>query len=139
VPNVVPSSSSTSIPTFSTIQTASVPSFPSQQQQSTNIAPTNRLPFTVPPPVMPPFNFTVPNPQQNYFQPIPPPVFTNPQQQQQQQAPFQFNPNAAHAFPTFAQQTSRASPHTPDNYSHSHDYDSTGHGHSHDQGHGHSH
>jgi hypothetical protein len=79
---------------------------------------------------MPPFNFSAPNPQQQYFQPIPPSVFTNPQQQQQQ-APFQFNPNVVNTFPTSVQQTSRASPYTHDNHGHSHECDGTGHSHNH--------
>jgi hypothetical protein len=82
---------------------------------------------------MPPFNFSVPNPQQNYFQPIPPSLFTNSQQQQQPPL-FQFNPNAVNAFPSTLQQTSRSSPYTHDNHNHSHESDGTGHGHSHDHG-----
>ncbi len=132
MPSGVPPSSSTSIPSFSTIQPPSAPFSFSQQQQATNIAPTDRLPPIFPSPIMPPFNFSAPNPQQQYFQPIPPSVFTNPQQQQQQQqAPFQFNPNVVNTFPTSAQQTSRASPYTHDNHGHSHECDGTGHGHSH--------
>jgi len=112
-PSAVPSNSSTSIPSFSTIQPPSVST--SQQQQSTNFVPTDRLPPTVPPPMMPLFNFSAPNPRQHYFQPIPPSVFTN-SQQQQQQVPFQFNP---HVFPP------------SDSHSHSHEHDGSGHGHSH--------
>ncbi len=114
-PSAVPSNSSISIPSFSTIQLPPVPT--SQQQQSINTAPTDRLPPTVPPPIMPPFNFSAPNPQQQYFQPIPPSVFTNSQQQQQQQQlPFLFNPIC---FPT------------SNNPSHSQENNGSGHGHNH--------
>jgi hypothetical protein len=66
---------------------------------------------------MPPFNFSAPNPQQQYFQPIPPSVFTNSQQQQQQQQlPFLFNPIC---FPT------------SNNPSHSQENNGSGHGHNH--------
>jgi hypothetical protein len=126
VPTTVPSNSTTSLPTFSNIQfPPSMP--PSQSQRLTNPAPIDQLPSTIPPPVYPPFNFNASNPQQHYFQPIPPSVFTN----AQQQPPFQFNNNA---FPTSIQQ-----PYTHDNHNHSHEFDSTGHGHSHDHGHSHNH
>jgi hypothetical protein len=134
VPTFVPSNSTTSIPNFSNTQfplhTSALP------QQSTNSAPTAQLPPTVPPPIFPPFNFSAPNPQQPYFQPVPPSVFPN---AQQQPPPFQFNPNNVNAFPTSVQQTSRASPYAHDNHNHSHEFDSTGHGHSHDHGHSHNH
>jgi hypothetical protein len=136
VPTFVPSNSTTSIPNFSNTQfplhTSALP------QQSTNSAPTAQLPPTVPPPIFPPFNFSAPNPQQPYFQPVPPSVFPN-AQQQQQPPPFQFNPNNVNVFPTSVQQTSRASPYAHDNHNHSHEFDSTGHGHSHDHGHSHNH
>ena len=73
--------------------------------------------------MLPAFNFSVPNPQQQYFQPIPPSVFAN--TQQQQQPPFQFNPNNVNVFPTSVQQASRASPYTQDNHNHSHEFDSS--------------
>ncbi|CAF1249992.1 unnamed protein product [Rotaria sordida] len=121
VPTAVPSTSSNLIPALNNIQ----PPLPTQR--STNSTPTYQLPPIVPPPIMPSFN-----PQQQYFQPVPPSLFANSQQQQQQQQmPFQFNPTTANAFPPSVQQTSRASPYAHDTRNHLHDCDSTAHGHSH--------
>jgi hypothetical protein len=164
VPTTVPPNSSTFVPTFGNTQ-YSAPS--PLAQQSTNPGSTDRVTPVVPPQFMPPFNFGMPNPQQQYFQPVPPsvfsdsqqkqqqqyfqpgppPVFSDSQQQQQQQHPFQFNstPNTFNAFsappPPSVQQTSRASPFANDHHGHSHDHEGSGHGHSHDHngGHGHSH
>lgn len=169
-PNTVstsfPSSTGTFSPTFSNPQYPNPLPPPSvqqqqQQQQSTNSGPTDQFPSAAPPPTMAPFNFTPFNsqqpqyqqPQQQYFQPVPPSLFSDSQQQQQQPPPFQFNPafntypNTLNAFSTLppssspGQQPSRASPFANDQHGHSHDHGTDGHGHSHDHsgGHGHSH
>ncbi len=162
LPNTVqttfPSNSSTFVPTFTNNQYP-IPPPPlssAQQQPPTNPGPTDKFPSAIPPPIMPPFNFGMQNPQQQqqqYFQPVPPSVFTDSQQQQQQQQfPFQFNPtgntysNTLNTFsapppPSSVQQASHVSQFTNDHHGHSHDHDGSGHGHSHDHSgdHGHSH
>jgi hypothetical protein len=171
VPTTVPSNPATFAPIFTNTQYP-IPPPPlssAQQQQSppppttttANLGPTGQSPSAIPPPIMPPFNFALPNPpqqqqqhqpQQQYFQPVPTSLFTDfQQQQQQQQPPFQFNPtlnpypNTFNAFsapppPSSIQQASHISPFANDHHGHSHDQ-SDGHGHSHDHsdGHGHSH
>jgi hypothetical protein len=98
-------SSSNIAPTFSNIQ------YPPQHQQSTSTGPTAQFPPTIPPP----FNFAMPNPQQQqYFQPIPSSSFPN----AQQQPPVQFNPNAVNT-----------SSYASNNHGHSHEYNCTGHDH----------
>ena len=147
VPTTFPSNPAMFVPTFTNTQYPTPPlPPPSAQYQSTYSGPTDQLSSTVPPPVMPPYNFAAPNPQQQqYFQPVPPSLFGD---SQQQQPLFQFNPaintypNAFSAPPPSSfQQTSRASPFANDHHGHSHDHDGGGHGHSHDHdaGHGHSH
>jgi hypothetical protein len=144
VPTTVPSNTATFVPTFTNTRYPTPPPRPpsAQQQQSTNPGPTDQLPPIIPPPMMPPFNFGMPNPQQQqqYFQPVLPSLFTD--SHQQQQPPFQFNPtfntdpNILNTFsappPSSVQQTSRVSPFATDHHGHSHDYDGSGHGHSHD-------
>ena len=68
VPTTVPSNPATFAPTFTNTQypIPPPPPQPSAQQQlpTTNLGPTDQLPSAIPPPVMPPFNFRMPNPQQ---------------------------------------------------------------------------
>jgi len=147
VPTTIASNPATFVPTFTNTQHPPLPP-PSTQQQFTYPGPTDHSSSAIPPPVIPQYNFAVPNPQQQYFQPVPPSLFAD---SQQQQPPFQFNPtantypNTFNAFsappPSSFQQPSRASPFTNDHHGHSHDHDGGGHGHSHDHdaGHGHSH
>ncbi|UJR31307.1 hypothetical protein I4U23_018805 [Adineta vaga] len=165
-----PSNTGTFNPTFTNPQYPNTLPPPSAQQP-TNLGPTDQFSSVMPPPTMAPFNFAPFNsqqpqyqqpqyqqPQQQYFQPVPPSLFSDSQQQQQQQQPpppFQFNP-AINTYPntlnTFSipppppptssgQQPSRASPFANDHHGHSHDHGADGHGHSHDHsdGHGHSH
>jgi len=155
VPTTVPSNTSTFVPTFTNTQypIPPPPQLSAQQQLPTNPGPTDQLPSAIPPPMMPPVNFGMPNPQQypqQYFQPVPPSLFTDSQQQQQQQqVPFQFNPianihpNTSNFFsvppPTSFQQASSVPPFANDYHDHSHDYDGHGHIHDHSDGHGHSH
>lgn len=152
VPNTFPS-----MPYVSPSSTYSGQNFHPANQQ------TNEQPSFLPPPMMPNFNIgmnqTAPHQQhqtaQQFYQPVPAPIFTDPNQYQQQtQQTYQFNPNMntysgppslfQMAPPTgFASvpQSTRLSPYNYDYHGHSHDHDHSGHGHSHDDGtgHGHSH
>ena len=158
VPTNAAPSATTFNPTYTNTQYPNPLPPPSTQQQppSTYTGPTNQFPAAFPPPTMPSYNFAAPNPNpqqhqqyqhQQYFQPVPPTLFSD--SQQYQQPPFQFNPafntypNTLNAFPapptSSPQQAARASPFAPNDH-HSHDHDAGGHGHSHDHGaHGHSH
>ncbi|CAF0853820.1 unnamed protein product [Adineta ricciae] len=162
----VPSTNAAFNPTFTNTQYSNPTPPPlAQTQPRTNSGPIDQFPSAMPPPTMAPFNFAPANPQQpqyqqsqyqqpqqQYFQPVPPSLFSDSQQQQQQPPPFQFNP-AFNTYPnTFntspippppssVQQSSRASPFSNDHHGHSHGSGANGHGHSHDHegGHGHSH
>lgn len=114
----------------------------------------------LPPPAMPNFNIGMgqvhqqQQSSQQFYQPVPPSLFNDPNQQQQPKQPYQFNagpggysspPNmysmAAPAGFGATSQSTRLSPYNYDNQGHPHDHDHGGHGHSHDDGmgHGHSH
>ena len=158
-PSPVPTAVNSTVPTFPHTQYAPGPppassttsafSAPTPVEQQRHIAAPAPPPTNVMPPMaMPPYSYGMPtNPSQlppgpqQYFQPVPPSLFTDPQQQQQQQSSFLYNPypNLGNTFAPPPQ--ARSSPYAADHHGHSHDYPGSGygHGHSHDDGHGHSH